>query len=73
MGWAERRIKAIKKGKKVSWIEKRMLEHANPVHLFLLLVAILFLITGLWEHDWTYVVIGIVVALLGHVWCWIRK
>ncbi len=73
MGWVEKRIKAIQKGKKMRWIEKRMLEHANPVHLFLLLIAAMFLITGLWEHDWMYTGIGVVVVLLGHVWCWTRK
>jgi hypothetical protein len=73
MGWVEKRVDALKKGRKLNWIERRMLEHANSVHLFVLVVVAMFLITGLWEHDWTYTVIGIVMALLGHVYCWLKR
>jgi hypothetical protein len=32
MGWAENRIQEYQHGKPANWLERRMLEHANPVH-----------------------------------------
>lgn len=72
MGWVEKRVDALKKGRKLNWIEKRMLEHANPVHLFILLIGGLVLITGLWEHNLSYSLVGLAVMLLGHIYCYFR-
>ncbi len=73
MGWVEKRIDALKRGRKLTWIERRMLEHANPVHLFLLLIAAVVLVTGLWENNVSYSLVGLAIALLGHVYCWMQK
>lgn len=32
MGWAENRIERHHRGGAANWLERRMLEHANPVH-----------------------------------------
>ena len=33
MGWAEIKIQQYNQGEKANWLERRVLEHANPVHL----------------------------------------
>lgn len=73
MSWIEKRMAAFKKGKPLNWIERRALEHANPISLLLLLLAVMFLITGLWEHDWNYILSGLILVLGGHIYCWLKK
>jgi hypothetical protein len=73
MGWAEDRIEAYRHGRPASWLERRMLEHANPVHFPLALMATIGFIYGLWMHDWFWILGASVVALLGHVYCWTRQ
>ena len=73
MGWAEKRIGEYRKGKKATWLEKRILEHANPVHFPLAIVAQVSLIYGLWVHNWTYIIIAMVLGSIGHAYCWMQK
>ena len=73
MGWSESRIEAYRQGQRATWLERRMLEHANPVHFRLALVATAGFIYGLWTHDWLWIIASSVLALLGHVYCWTRK
>ena len=73
MGWAERRIEEYQYGKPATWIERRMLEHANPVHLALGIAACVGFVYGLWTHDWPWIIGSAALALLGHVYCWTRK
>jgi hypothetical protein len=40
MGWAEHRIEEYQHGKPANWLERRMLEHANPVHYSMGLAAV---------------------------------
>lgn len=73
MGWAEHRIEEYQHGKPSNWLERRMLEHANPVHYSLALVAVVGFVYGLWTHNWSWIVGSLVLALLGHVYCWTRS
>jgi hypothetical protein len=73
MGWAEGRIQEYQHGQPASWLERRMLEHANPVHFPLALAASIGFVYGLWAHDWLWVIGSAALALLGHVYCWTRQ
>lgn len=70
MGWAENRIAEYQHGKSANWLERRMLEHANPVHFPLALAATVGIGYGLWAHDWLWIIGSSALALLGHVYCW---
>jgi hypothetical protein len=72
MGWSEIRIQEYRKGREATWLERRMLEHANPVHFPLALVASAGFVYGLWTHDWLWITGSSALALLGHVYCWTR-
>ena len=73
MGWAEFRIQQYSQGEKANWLERRMLEHANPVNLgFHVLGAILF-IYGLWVHHWGVIFIGVLSNTIGHLYCRLIK
>jgi hypothetical protein len=73
MGWAENRIRDYQQGRSASWLERRMLEHANPVHFPLALAASIGLVYGLWTHGWPWIIGSSALALAGHVYCWTRK
>jgi hypothetical protein len=70
MGGAEHRIEQYQHGRPASWLERRMLEHANPVHFPVALAASIEFIYGLWTHDWLWIIGAAALALLGHVYCW---
>jgi hypothetical protein len=72
MGWAENRVQQFQRGKRASWLERRMLEHANPVHFPLALAASVGFAVGLWMHDWLAIVVASLLALSGHIYCWTR-
>lgn len=73
MGWAEYRIEEYQQGKPATWLERRMLEHANPVHFSLALIAVVGLVYGLWMHNWFWIVGSVILSLAGHVYCWVWK
>lgn len=73
MGWAEKKIEEYKKGKKATWIEKIMLEHANPVHFVLCIIGAIIAIYGLWTHDWLLIIAGFLFGLIGHIYCHMQK
>jgi hypothetical protein len=73
MGWSEHRIEEYRQGQHATWLERRMLEHAKPVHFPMALVATAGFIYGLWTHDWLWIIGSSALALLGHVYCWTRK
>lgn len=73
MGWAENRILKYQNGESATWLERRMLEHANPVHFPLAVTASLGLAYGLWRHKWSWIVGSSALALLGHAYCWTRR
>jgi hypothetical protein len=73
MGWAENRIAGYQHGRPASWLERRMLEHANVVHFPLALASTAGFVYGLWTHDWLWIIASSALALLGHVYCWTWK
>ena len=72
MGWAENRIAAIREGAPSSWLERRMMEHANPVHFPLAILASVGIGYGLWTHQWPWIVGAMLLAIIGHAYCWTR-
>jgi hypothetical protein len=73
MGWAEKRVQQYNQGQQATWIERRALEHANPVHLSLALIGLVLLIYGLWIHNWTWIIGSVILNFLGHLSCWLKK
>jgi hypothetical protein len=73
MGWAERKIQQYNQGEKASWLERRVLEHANPVHLGLYVLGAIPLIYGLWVHNWTLIAVGVLLNFIGHLYGWLKK
>ncbi len=55
-----------------NWLERRMLEHANPVHFPLALAASAGLAYGLWTRSWPWILGASALALSGHAYCWTR-
>ena len=47
--------------------DKLIDKHKNPWSLFLHLVALVIAVYGLWNHSWTWIIIAIVVAAIGHL------
>lgn len=73
MGWAENRIEAYRRAEPATWLERRMLEHANPIHFTMSLAATVGFVYGLWTHDWSWIAGAVAVAALGHVYYWTRQ
>lgn len=73
MGWAENRIGQYQSGASANWLERRMLEHANPVHFPLALAGSLGIAYGLWTHRRGWIVGSALLSLAGHAYCWTRK
>ncbi len=71
MSWAKKRIEQYKKGKKSTFFERRVLEHAEPVHAILAVFGVAFIVYGLWLHNWIWIVSGFVLNFLGHIYSWI--
>lgn len=72
MSFAQKKIQQYKKGKKPTWLEQRMLEHADPVHLTLAIVGTIALVYGLWINAWSWIIIGIGLNILGHLYTWFK-
>lgn len=72
MGWAENRISEYHRGSPSTWLERRSLEHANPWHFLLGLVALALFIVGLWVHDIRLIAGALLLSFLGHLYCWTR-
>jgi hypothetical protein len=72
MGWAEYRIDEYHRGAPARWLERRMLEHADPVHFPLAVSASLGIAYGLWTHRWGWILGSSALALAGHLYCWTR-
>ena len=70
MSWVEKRLKEYKKGTKPTFVERRNLEHANPVLFLCFLIAGPSMLYGFWTHDALIILFSVVVFLLGHVYVW---
>jgi hypothetical protein len=46
MDWVEERIEAYRDGEDATWMERRSLEHANPVHMPLAVIGAVISGTG---------------------------
>lgn len=73
MGWASHRIEEYRHGSSATWLECRMLEHANPVHFVLALLAAVGFVYGLWMHDWMWIGGAVVLSILGHAYSWLWR
>ncbi len=73
MGWSDKKINDYKLGQKATWLEKLMLEHANPINLIASLLAFLIFSYGLWLNNLAYVAVAIVLGLIGHIYCWLQQ
>lgn len=73
MGWAEKRIQQYREGQKATWLERRALEHANLLHLALAFAGVVLLFYGVWMHSWLWIIGGIALNFLGHLYCWLQK
>ncbi len=73
MGWAEMRIQQYNQGEKANWWERKLLEHANPVNIGFHVLGGILLIYGLWTHHWGFILIGVLLNNMGHVYCRLKK
>lgn len=73
MGWVEKRLEEYKLSKDATWLERRALEHANPVNAMAHVIAAILGIYGLWMHNWTLIIAFIVLSLLGHLYVWLKE
>ena len=72
MSWAEKRLSEYKRGRKATFFEKRLLEHAEPVHATLAIIGVIVILYGLWLHQWSWIIGGLVLNLIGHIYSWVR-
>lgn len=73
MTWVDKKIESYKKGKKATIIEKRMLEHAEPVHFILAIIGVGCIVYGLWLHSWSWIIMGMVLNFVGHIFSWMKR
>jgi uncharacterized membrane protein len=72
MSWVDKRIDEYSHGSPSTWLERRMLEHAHPVHFTLAWIAMIGLVYGLWQHDWLWIAGSMIIGVVGHVYCWME-
>ena len=73
MGWAEKRVKEYQKGQKASFLELRVLEHANSVHMLLSIPYFALLLYGLWIHNIQIIILACIIAIIAHSYCWLQN
>lgn len=73
MSWADKKIMAYKNGATARFLEKRNLEHANPVLFTLLILGGSIITCGLWQHTGSAIAAGIILCFMGHIFVWTRK
>ncbi len=73
MSWATKKIREYQKGDDATFIERRNLEHANPLLFTLLFFAIIIGVYGIWMHDWMSILIAGIIATIGHIYVWLVK
>ncbi len=72
MGWAEKRIEAYREGEEPTFLERRALEHAEPVNCIASVLGLASLVYGLWMHDWLFIGFAVLIGFIGHVVSWMR-
>ncbi len=73
MKWAEKRIEEYKKGEKATCLEKMALEHGHPVNCIASIIAFAFLAYGLWTHEIIWIIIGVVIGVLAHLYLFLKE
>ncbi len=73
MNWAEMKIQQYKKGQNPSFLERISLEHANPVNFAFHVLGAIPIIYGLWIHHLGLIFVGILLNLIGHIYCRLKK
>ncbi len=73
MHWAEKRIQQYREGQKATWLEKLALEHASPMNCAAHTIAFIVIAYGLWTHGWTWIIAAAVIALVGHLYSWLKQ
>lgn len=56
----------------MDWLQMHMLEHANSITFIAHVIGTFSLVYGLWFHSWLWIIVGIIIAFLGHVEVWLR-
>lgn len=72
-GWANQRVEQYRLGQKPTLLELYMLDHANPTHFAMVLIAMALAVWGLWTHNWLLILANCIIGFLGHVYCWFKK
>ncbi|MFC1825458.1 hypothetical protein ACFL9T_22320 [Thermodesulfobacteriota bacterium] len=73
MSWTEWKILQYNQGKKANWLERMHLEHANPVNFVLHVLGAIPLVYGLWTHKWGFILLGVFLQGIGHIYCRVIK
>lgn len=73
MSWADKKIEEYKEGGTPTFLEKRALEHADPVNCIATIMAFAVLIYGLWTNEWFLIGISVTIGFIGHIVSWLRK
>lgn len=55
---------------RLRWLERRMLEHTDPVNFLLHILGLIIIVYGLWINVLGWVIIGIIFPILGHIYVW---
>jgi len=73
MSWVKKRIQQFNQGQKATWLEKRALEHADPINCLATCISFFVLVYGLWINNWNWIIASILIGFLGHLISWFRK
>lgn len=53
--------------------EKLMDRHKNPWNMFFHLLTFVVGIYGIWHHNWTWIIVAIILAIIGHLFPYKKK
>lgn len=73
MGWVEKRIQQYRDGKNPNIFEKIALEHGHPVNFLASILSLAALIYGLWMQSWAWIIVAVLLAIVGHLYCRLQK
>lgn len=73
MGWVEIRLQQYNEGERATWLERRAIEHSNPVNFAFHVIGAIPIICGLWIHSWGLIAAGVLLDLVGHLYCWFKE
>ena len=73
MSWTEWKIQQYNQGATANWLEKKYLVHANPVNFIFHVLGAIPFIYGLWNHIGLFILVGMGICGIGHLYCSIIK